>query len=88
MFRIDDDVVQDARRPAQRHVVVPFDGSVCVADHVPFVIGNYDGFVWFFELRAYKGGIALRRPRPRGQEALRVEVVMLFDEERAEMSDL
>lgn len=30
---------------------------------------------------------ALRRPRPRGQEALRVEAVMLLDEEHTEASD-
>jgi hypothetical protein len=87
MLRVNDDVVQDARRPTERHVVVPLDGGVCVADHVPVVIGDEDGFVRIFELRAYEGRIALRRPWSRGQEALRVEVVMLPDEERAEASD-
>ena len=52
MLRVDDDVVQDARRPTERHVVVPLDGGVRVADHVPVVVGDEDGDVWVFELRA------------------------------------
>src|SRR6267143_538423 len=57
MLRIDDDVVQDARRPTERPVVVPLDRGVRVAH---------------------------RRPLLGGQEAPRVEVVMLLDQERAE----
>jgi hypothetical protein len=87
MLRVDDDVVQDARRPAQRHVVVPLDGGVGVANHVPVIIGDEDGLARLFELRAHEGRIALRCPRSRGQKAPRVEVVMLLDEERAEAAD-
>src|SRR5215207_8756133 len=82
ILRVDDDVVQDARRPAQRHVVVPLDRGVRVADHVPVVIGDEDGDVRVFELRAHEGRVVRRRPVPRGQEAPRVELVVLLDEER------
>lgn len=88
MFRVNDDVVQDARRPAERHVVVALDSCVSVANYVSVVIGDEDSLVLIFELSADEGRIALRRPRPRGQKALRVEIVMLLDEERAEASDL
>jgi len=87
MLRVNDDVVQDARWTTQRHIVVPLNGGVRVADHVSVVICDEDGLVGFFELSADEGGIALRRPWPHGQEALRVEVVMLLDEERAQMAD-
>src|SRR6266850_866285 len=87
MLRIDDDVVQDARRPTERHVVVSLDRGVRVADHVPVVVGDEDGGVRVFELRAQEGRVVRRRPLLGGQEAPRVEVVMLLDEERAEAAD-
>ena len=48
MLRVDYDVVQHTRRPAQCHVVVPFDSGECVADHIPVVIGDEDGLVRIF----------------------------------------
>src|SRR5215207_377022 len=87
MLRVNNHVMQNSRRPAQRHVVVPLDGGVRVADHVPVIIGDEDGLLRVFELRAHEGRIGRRSPWPRGQEALWVEVVMLLDEERAEASD-
>ena len=88
MFRVNDDVVQDARRTAKHHVVVALDGCVRVANHNPVVTGDEDSFVLIFKLSADEGRIAFWRPWPRSQEALWVEVVMLLDEERAEASDL
>ena len=35
MLWLNDEVVQDARRPAERHIVVPLDGGVRVTDHFP-----------------------------------------------------
>src|SRR5207253_829177 len=87
MLRGDDDVVQDSRWPAQRHVVVTLYGGVCVADHSSVVIGDEDCLIRVFELRAYEGRIARRCLWPRGQEALRVEVVMLLDKQRAEAAN-
>src|SRR5215213_7532492 len=87
MLRVNYDVVKHTRWPAQRHVVISLDGSVCVADHVPFVISDKDGLVRVFDLRAYEGRIALRRLWPCGYEAPWVEVIMLLDEERAEAAD-
>jgi hypothetical protein len=85
--RVDDDVVQDSGRPAQRHVVITLDGGVRVADHVPSVVADEDGHIRVFELGAYERRVALLRPRPRCEEAPRVEAVMLLDEERAEAAD-
>ena len=62
MLRVDDDVLQNSRRTPQRHVVVPFDSGVRVADHIPVVIGDEDSFVRIFELCAYERRIARRRP--------------------------
>lgn len=51
------------------------------------VVGDEDGRVRVFELRAHERRIPFWRPPARGQKALRVEVVMLTDEERAEAAD-
>jgi hypothetical protein len=77
---IDNDVVQDASRPAERDVVVALDCGVSVADHVPVVVGDEDEDVRVFELRPQEGRVVNRSPVPRGQEAPRVELVMRFDE--------
>lgn len=49
MLWLNDEVVQDARRSAERHVVVPLDSGLGVADHVPMGLGDEDGRVRVFE---------------------------------------
>jgi hypothetical protein len=83
MLWVNDEVVQDARRPAERQVIVPLDRGVRVADHVRMGLGDEDGRVRLFEFCTQEGRIVRWSPVVRGQEAPRVKVVMRLDQERA-----
>src|SRR5688572_24849491 len=48
---IDDDVVQDTGRSAQRHVVAPLDTCIAVSDHPAALLADEDDDVWNPELR-------------------------------------
>src|SRR5215203_806797 len=84
MGGIDHDVMQHAGRPAQRHVIVPLDSRVRIAHHLAVALGGKDDDVRLLELRPEKRAVSVLRPRRRGDEAVRVEVVVRTDEERAE----
>lgn len=84
MRRIDDDVVQHAGRTAKRHPVVSFDASVGVAEDLAVPLRNEDDDIGRIKLRPEIRCIPLLRPRRRGDEALRIEVVMETDDHCAE----
>jgi hypothetical protein len=85
--RIDDNVVQDARWSAQRHVVVPLDSRVGVSNHGTVALGGKDDDVRLIELRPEKPAVSLGGLRRWRQEALRVEVVVLTDQKCAELAE-
>ena len=87
MGGIDHDVMQHACRPAQRHVIIPLDSRVRIADHLAVALGDKDDDVRLVELRPEKRAISVLGLRRRSDEAVRVEVVVRTDEECAEPAD-
>src|SRR5205807_4095701 len=95
-------VVQHAGRSTQRHVVVPFDARIAVAEHLAdwelqiprfarndrdVALRDEDDDVGIVELCCEERSVSLRGPRRSGNEALRIEVVVRLDEQRAESPD-
>ena len=87
MIGIDHDVVQHAGWSPQRHVVVPLNARVGIAEHFAVPIGDKDDDVRVTELRPEKRAVRFLGPRRRRNEALRIEVVMKTDKESAESAD-
>jgi hypothetical protein len=87
MGGIDDDVVQHARRSAQRHIIVSLDTRVGIAKHLTVPLGDQDDDVRLIELRPKEPSVLVRGPRRWREEALWVEVVVRADEECAESAD-
>jgi hypothetical protein len=87
MLWVNDEVVQDARPPAERYIVVALDRGVRVANHVRMGLGDEDGRLRVFEFCIQEGCIVRCGSVSRGQEALRIEVLMRLDQERAEPAE-
>src|SRR3954465_9731021 len=81
---VDDDVVEDSSGSAQGHVIPAFDSRVGVSDYLTFLLGHEDNDAWLGKLAFEERSVASRGLRRRGDEALRVEVVMRLDKESAE----
>ena len=78
-MRIDHDVMQQSRRSAQRHPIVPLDRAVRVADHRSVVLGHQHHGLPRSELRAEDLCVSTRRLRTGREETLRIEFVVPCD---------
>jgi len=85
--RINDDVIQHARRPSQRHVVAPLDTRIRVPEHSPAPLGNEHDNARLFELRPEKRRVATLGLWCGRDEALRIEIVVRSHEQRTESAD-
>jgi len=85
--RIDHDVVQHARGPAQRHEIVPLDPSVRVAEHFAVHLGDEHDDVRLLELCSDERAVSLLGLWGGGDEALGVKIVVQPNEARAESAD-
>ena len=87
VIRIDHQIVNHAGRAAQRHIVVPLDPGIGIADHRAVPLRDQNELVRLFTLRAEKAAIKLGHVRSRREEAPGVEFVMLRDQHCAKAAD-
>ena len=87
MVGVDHDVVEDPRRPAQRHVIGPLDAGVAVTEHLAVPLRDEEDDARLPDLPPDERGVGVLRPRRGRDEALRVEVVVHPNEQRAESAD-
>jgi hypothetical protein len=87
MVGIDKKVVQQARRAAERLVVVAFHRRKCVADHLSYLFSNEDEDVRIVELGTEKLSVVVRCASARGKEAAGIKIVVLLHEQRAKPAE-
>jgi hypothetical protein len=85
---IDDDVVQHAGGPAQRHIVVRLHRNIGVTDYSAAVLGHKNGGIRRVELRGKKLRVAVPGSRRRREESTGIELVVRRDEQRSEPAEV
>src|SRR5205085_5126035 len=84
---IDNEVLDRARWPAQRHEIEAFERRVCVADDLARLLGDEDDGSGVVKLTADEMRVPRGDVGRRGKEAQRIEFVMLRNERCAEAAD-
>jgi hypothetical protein len=87
MVRIDHEVIDDPRRPAQRHIVVPFHAAEGIADDLVFPLRDKNRHFRSLSLGDEECAVAFRQIGDGRDEAPGVESVMFRNKQRAETPD-
>lgn len=87
MIRMDDKVIDDARRAAERHIIIPFLPDEGIADDLAVALGNQHPHVGALRLADEEATITFGQIRNRSDETLRIEIMMLGHEQSAEFAE-
>ena len=85
---IDDEVVQHAGGPAQRHIVVRLHRKIGVTDYSAGVLGHKNGGIRRVELRGKKLRVAVLGSPRRREKPTGIELMVRRDEERSEPAEV